>query len=273
MCSCDLRRCCRIRGRRDGRFAYERHDQADRGATATAALVAEPLDLAFAALTLWLRRASLSTSADLRSDVRGVSLPLHADRGGARDRVHRVSPWTLPLFFIPALAAQRLFGLYQEQRQLAAQLVDANADLEKANLSFATALVTTLDARDRYTAGHSAAVAIYARDIAVRMGLPEEEAQKGAPRWARPRHRQDRALGGAAREAGRAHARGAPRDAATLGDRRAHSREGRRAMQRSPRSCAITTSESTAAVIRTGSQTRRSRSSHGSSPSLTPTTR
>ena len=27
-----------------------------------------------------------------------------------------VSPWTLPLFFIPALAAQRLFGLYQEQR-------------------------------------------------------------------------------------------------------------------------------------------------------------
>jgi putative nucleotidyltransferase with HDIG domain len=87
-----------------------------------------------------------------------------------------VSPWTLPLFFIPALAAQRLFGLYQEQRQLADQLVEANTDLEKANLSFATALVTTLDARDRYTAGHSAAVAIYARDIAKRMNLPEQEA-------------------------------------------------------------------------------------------------
>ena len=89
-----------------------------------------------------------------------------------------VSPWTLPLFFLPALAAQRLFGLYQEQRQLADQLVDANADLEKANISFATALVTTLDARDRYTAGHSAAVAIYARDIAIRMGLPDEETKK-----------------------------------------------------------------------------------------------
>ena len=38
----------------------------------------------------------------------------------------------------------------------------ANARLAKANLSFATALVATLDARDRYTAGHSAAVAIYA---------------------------------------------------------------------------------------------------------------
>jgi putative nucleotidyltransferase with HDIG domain len=32
-----------------------------------------------------------------------------------------------------------------------------------------------LDARDRYTAGHSAAVAIYARDVARRMGLSTEE--------------------------------------------------------------------------------------------------
>jgi putative nucleotidyltransferase with HDIG domain len=90
----------------------------------------------------------------------------------------RVSPWTLPLFFLPALAAQRLFGLYQEQRQLVIQLGEANEELEEANLSFATALVTTLDARDRYTAGHSAAVAIYARDIALRMGLPDEEVGK-----------------------------------------------------------------------------------------------
>jgi putative nucleotidyltransferase with HDIG domain len=42
-------------------------------------------------------------------------------------------------------------------------------------MSFATALVTTLDARDRYTAGHSAAVAIYSRDIAKRMGLDEQQ--------------------------------------------------------------------------------------------------
>jgi putative nucleotidyltransferase with HDIG domain len=37
--------------------------------------------------------------------------------------------------------------------------------------------VATLDARDRYTAGHSAAVAIYARDIAQRLGLSEEDQQ------------------------------------------------------------------------------------------------
>ncbi len=65
--------------------------------------------------------------------------------------------------------------MYQDQRRLAKDLASANVRLERANLSFATALVATLDARDRYTAGHSAAVAIYARDIAERLGLSEEE--------------------------------------------------------------------------------------------------
>jgi putative nucleotidyltransferase with HDIG domain len=73
------------------------------------------------------------------------------------------------------VAAQRLFGLYHEQRKLAEELADVNATLERANLSFASALVATLDARDRYTAGHSAAVAVYARDIAVHLGLPEDQ--------------------------------------------------------------------------------------------------
>ena len=36
----------------------------------------------------------------------------------------RVSPWTLALFLVPAMAAQRLYGLYQEQRQLAVDLSD-----------------------------------------------------------------------------------------------------------------------------------------------------
>ena len=89
----------------------------------------------------------------------------------------RVSPWTLPLFFAPALAAQRFFVLYQDQQRLTTELVKANGALEAANLSFASALVATLDARDRYTAGHSAAVAIYARDIAEEMGLPAEQQQ------------------------------------------------------------------------------------------------
>ena len=86
----------------------------------------------------------------------------------------RVSPWTLVLFLVPAMGAQRLYALYREQRQLARDLSEVNETLERANLQFAGALIATLDARDRYTAGHSAAVAIYSRDIAERMGLPVE---------------------------------------------------------------------------------------------------
>ena len=87
----------------------------------------------------------------------------------------RISPWSVALFTIPAIAAQRLLLLYRQQRETAEALGVANERLARANLSFATALVATLDARDRYTAGHSAAVAIYARDIAKRMGLPDEQ--------------------------------------------------------------------------------------------------
>jgi len=79
---------------------------------------------------------------------------------------------------VPALAAQRWFILYREQRRLAEDLAQANNRLESANLSFATALVATLDARDRYTAGHSAVVAIYARDIAERMGLSQNQQRR-----------------------------------------------------------------------------------------------
>ena len=68
------------------------------------------------------------------------------------------------------------FVLYQAE-ELANDLAAANAQLERANLSFATALVATLDARDRYTAGHSSAVAIYSRDIAERLGLYAAEVQ------------------------------------------------------------------------------------------------
>jgi putative nucleotidyltransferase with HDIG domain len=86
-----------------------------------------------------------------------------------------ISPWSVALFAFPAVAAQRLLLLYRQQRETAEALRSANERLARANLSFATALVATLDARDRYTAGHSAAVAEYARDIAERMGLSAQE--------------------------------------------------------------------------------------------------
>jgi putative nucleotidyltransferase with HDIG domain len=148
-------------------------------ATVAATLVAEPLDATFGAVTLRLRGGQAWKFLRMAIPMLAVSVSLYTPVVAMLTVAYsKVSPWTLALFFLPALAAQRLFGLYQEQRQLTDQLVEANAELEKANLSFATALVTTLDARDRYTAGHSAAVAIYARDIAARMGLPDEESKK-----------------------------------------------------------------------------------------------
>jgi putative nucleotidyltransferase with HDIG domain len=80
-------------------------------------------------------------------------------------------------FLGPVLALQRVAQLYQQQRQATFELQEANTRLEHANMSFAAALVATLDARDRYTAGHSTAVAIYSRDIAAKLCLPDEDQQ------------------------------------------------------------------------------------------------
>jgi putative nucleotidyltransferase with HDIG domain len=147
-------------------------------ATLAAAVVVEPLDVAFAALTMRLRGGRARDVIKAMGPVAGASIPLYTPIVALLGVAYRqVSPWSLALFFVPALAAQRLFALYQTQRELAGGLAGMNLQLERANLSFASALVATLDARDRYTAGHSAAVSIYAKDIAVRMGLDEQQQQ------------------------------------------------------------------------------------------------
>ena len=145
-------------------------------ATLAAAVVAEPLDVAFASLTMRLRGGSGLEVVKAMGPVTVASIPLYTPIVALLGVAYlQVSPWSLALFFVPALAAQRLFALYQSQRELAEGLAGMNIQLERANLSFASALVATLDARDRYTAGHSAAVSIYARDIAARMSLDEHQ--------------------------------------------------------------------------------------------------
>jgi HD-GYP domain-containing protein (c-di-GMP phosphodiesterase class II) len=92
-----------------------------------------------------------------------------------------------------------LLVLYQQQKETAERLAQAvevteatnrdletantelaskNRELEEANFSFAASLIVSLDARDHYTAGHSAAVAVYSRDVARRIGLDEEEQRR-----------------------------------------------------------------------------------------------
>jgi putative nucleotidyltransferase with HDIG domain len=142
-------------------------------AAVAAALVAEVADTILSATTFWLRGAG--SWRDVVGDsipVIAASVPFYSSAVAILALSYEnLSPWTLPLFYVPALAAQRWFLLYQEQRRLAEDLKGANEQLRAANLSFAKGLIATLDARDRYTAGHSAAVAIYARDIADRLGM------------------------------------------------------------------------------------------------------
>jgi putative nucleotidyltransferase with HDIG domain len=146
-------------------------------AATVAALTAELVDAALTSITFSLRGLGRWTEAarDLLPVI-AASIPFYGPVVAVLAFAYRdVSPWTLPLFFAPALAAQRWFLMYQEQRRLTDDLQSVNDQLKAANLSFAMGLIATLDARDRYTAGHSAAVAIYARDIAQRMGLDQDQ--------------------------------------------------------------------------------------------------
>ncbi len=147
-------------------------------AALAAALVAEVADTAFASFTYWLRGyGSWTVPARDSLPVIAASVPFYSSAVAVLALAYTdISAWTLPLFFAPALAAQRWFLLYQEQQRLASDLQVANDQLRAANLSFAKGLIATLDARDQYTAGHSAAVAIYARDIAKRMDLGQDYA-------------------------------------------------------------------------------------------------
>jgi putative nucleotidyltransferase with HDIG domain len=146
-------------------------------ASTAAVLGAELVDAGFATLTYALR--GLGHWKDAAREILPViapSVPFYSPVVAILVLAYRdLSPWTLPLFFAPALAAQRWFLMYQEQRKLTADLQAVNEQLRAANLSFANGLIATLDARDRYTAGHSAAVAIYAADIVERMGLGESQ--------------------------------------------------------------------------------------------------
>jgi putative nucleotidyltransferase with HDIG domain len=148
-------------------------------ATLAGAVIAESLDVFFAAVAAQLRGNRrlwelLRTEAPIIASAVPLYTPLVT---GLAIAYRDLTPVSLLLFFVPALAAQRLFALYQDQRRLSEDLLSANERLERANLSFASALVATLDARDRYTAGHSAAVAVYSRDIAARMGLSDAQQQ------------------------------------------------------------------------------------------------
>ena len=192
-------------------------------ATRVASVVAEGLGRRF-------QRRRAPSRAGARDEVVSALGPvasridsdLHAHRCCSWHRLPRSLAVDAALFFVPALAAQRWFGLYQEQRGWLKILGSQRNSYPAANLSFANGLVATLDARDRYTAGHSAAVAVYARDIASRMDLAPKQHRACPSLRTCPRHREDRAAGGLARKAWRIDTGRAARNAEAFRDRSAN---------------------------------------------------
>jgi putative nucleotidyltransferase with HDIG domain len=129
-------------------------------------------------MTAWVRGGSVAEVLREIGASSGLTVPLYVPVVALFGYgYHLYSLKLVLIFFLPALAAQRLLQLYQQEKIVSQDLATANERLRRASLSFATALVATLDARDQYTAGHSAAVAIYARDIAERMGLPKDQVE------------------------------------------------------------------------------------------------
>jgi len=81
------------------------------------------------------------------------------------------------LLFIPLFASQYMFKLLVREKQHVSKQKELSDQYLEMNIGLAAAMVVLLDSKDEYTAQHSAAVAMYCRDMAAGLGLPEEEAE------------------------------------------------------------------------------------------------
>lgn len=75
------------------------------------------------------------------------------------------------LLVLPFIATQFMVRAFGRE-------IELKASLEEANISLTESLVNALDARDPFCAGHSVAVAVYSRDIALEIGLDARRAQR-----------------------------------------------------------------------------------------------
>jgi len=81
------------------------------------------------------------------------------------------------LLFVPLFASQYMFKLLVREREHVARQTELSDQYLEMNIGLAAAMVVLLDSKDEYTAQHSAAVAMYCRDMANAMAMPEEEAE------------------------------------------------------------------------------------------------
>ena len=82
------------------------------------------------------------------------------------------------LLFIPLFASQYMLKLLVRERAHVAKQTELTDKYLEMNLGLAVAMVVLLDSKDEYTADHSAAVAMYCRDMALAAGMGETEAEE-----------------------------------------------------------------------------------------------
>ena len=159
------------------------------------------------------------------------------------------------LLGVLVLVFQYLVGALLVSQERADELELRARQLAGFQVALLSALLRTLDLRDRMTARHSAAVARYSREIAAQAGLSERRAGAGPLRRPAARHRQVRAP----RHDPQVGPAQAPRrrvggDQASTPTRARGSSPRSTATSRSARSSSPTTSASTARATRAGSR-------------------
>ena len=160
----------------------------------------------------------------------------------------------------PASARTASYQLHLEER------VQEQADrIEELFVLGVQSLVQALEAKDQYTRGHSARVAVYAVEIARQLGVDDGHARGDPARRRAARHRQDRGAGGGAAASRPAHRGGVPPRHGAPGHRRADPGAAAPGPPASCcRSCGRTTSGSTAPASPTTCRATPSRSWPGS---------
>ena len=151
---------------------------------------------------LKLRAEPVSATSVSSFESTPISVPLYTPLvGPLAFAYHRVSPWALPLFLVPGLAAQRLWAHVPGSERTRSGSGLGQRQLERANLSFATAwsrpwmreTATRLVTRPRSRS---------TRETSHRVGL-RRTAGARPPLRSGPRHREGRRAAGISRNLGR----------------------------------------------------------------------
>jgi putative nucleotidyltransferase with HDIG domain len=130
----------------------------------------------FASLLMYQRPLSTYWKAELAPFARSVAVltglglmtaALYAEAGLV----------AIVLLFVPLFASQYMFKLLANEKEHVARQKELSDQYLEMNIGLAAAMVVLLDSKDEYTAQHSAAVAMYCRDLAVALDLPEEESE------------------------------------------------------------------------------------------------